>query len=152
MAASHLRWSVLRTLVMAIKTASTPGSAGLGARFAVTPRMLSATLRGRYPGMSRATLAMMLAGVAYIVLPVDVIPEIFLGVFGIADDAFVLTWIAATFVNSTEDFIAWERGGPQDSHSAFDGQTFDAPAYEPRPGAERAPFTATETVRSHVVG
>ena len=29
--------------------------------------------------------------------------------FGLADDAVVMSWIAATVVNETESYLAWER-------------------------------------------
>lgn len=124
MGATHLRWGVMRTLVAAIKTTMAPGSASLPARLAVLPRLVGASLRGQYPGLSRTTIAMMLGATAYILMPVDVIPEVFLGVFGVADDAFVLTWLAATLVNATEDFMTWERGTPstpQDRFEAYGG-------------------------------
>ena len=35
-------------------------------------------------------------------------PEL-LGIFGLLDDAFVLSWVAARLVTETEDFIAWEQ-------------------------------------------
>jgi uncharacterized membrane protein YkvA (DUF1232 family) len=56
----------------------------------------------------------MLAGaVLYVVSPVDFLPEAVLSVFGLVDDAFVLTWIAAAMVAETESFLAWERSAPE---------------------------------------
>jgi uncharacterized membrane protein YkvA (DUF1232 family) len=42
---------------------------------------------------------------------VDVFPEALFSILGFADDAMVASWIAATLVNETEAFLAWERGG-----------------------------------------
>jgi uncharacterized membrane protein YkvA (DUF1232 family) len=52
----------------------------------------------------------MAAGVAYVVSPFDLVPEGFLTVFGLADDAMVVSWVAALLINETESFLAWERG------------------------------------------
>ena len=38
---------------------------------------------------------MVLGAVAYVVSPIDLIPELALSVFGLADDAVVVSWIAA---------------------------------------------------------
>jgi uncharacterized membrane protein YkvA (DUF1232 family) len=43
------------------------------------------------------------------VSPIDLIPELALSVFGLADDAVVVSWIAATVVNETESYLTWER-------------------------------------------
>jgi uncharacterized membrane protein YkvA (DUF1232 family) len=51
--------------------------------------------------------------VAYVVSPVDLMPEAVLGVFGLGDDAVVVTWVAITVVNLTEDFLAWEGARPR---------------------------------------
>jgi uncharacterized membrane protein YkvA (DUF1232 family) len=70
--------------------------------------MLLATLRGRYDGMGR--LLLILAGTAYIISPIDVVPELFFLVFGLADDAIVIGWIAGALLAETERFLAWEGG------------------------------------------
>ena len=46
-----------------------------------------------------------------VVSPFAVVPEAFLSVFGLADDAVVASWIAAALVNETENFLRWERTG-----------------------------------------
>ena len=38
-------------------------------------------------------------------------PEALFGVFGLTDDAIVVTWLIAALVNDTEEFITWERSG-----------------------------------------
>ena len=50
-----------------------------------------------------------LAGAAaYVVSPVDLLPEAVLSVVGLADDAVVLAWFATALVQDTDDFLAWE--------------------------------------------
>jgi uncharacterized membrane protein YkvA (DUF1232 family) len=104
------RWGVFRTLTTALRTAIRPGSPGLGERLSALPRLFRATVRGDYRGTTPTKLFMVVAAAAYVLSPFDVVPEAFLTIFGLADDAFVVTWIAATVVNETESFLAWERG------------------------------------------
>jgi uncharacterized membrane protein YkvA (DUF1232 family) len=111
MAASRL--GAFRTIVTALRTAVRPGSPGLGERVAALPRLVRATLTGQYTGTTRGRLLMVLGAIAYVVSPIDVVPEAFLTVFGLADDAVVVSWIAATLVNETESFLGWERSVAQ---------------------------------------
>jgi hypothetical protein len=83
------------------------GGPGLGKRLAALPRMLKATASGEYDGGVR--LAMMAAAVAYVASPVDLMPELFLTVFGLADDALMITWLAGSVLAETERFLAWEK-------------------------------------------
>src|SRR5690242_17906118 len=58
------------------------GGPPLGRRLAAIPRMIKATLRREYDGGLR--LAMMVAATAYVASPIDLAPELFLAVFGLA--------------------------------------------------------------------
>jgi uncharacterized membrane protein YkvA (DUF1232 family) len=79
----------------------------LGRRLAALPRMIFATLAGRYDGKAR--LATMLFATAYIASPVDLVPEAFLLFFGLIDDAAVAIWLAGAVLSETERFLEWER-------------------------------------------
>ncbi|MEW2383197.1 YkvA family protein [Micromonospora sp. NPDC047707] len=83
------------------------GGPSLGARLAALPRMIRATARGEYDGGLR--LALMTAATAYIVSPVDLLPEIPLAIFGLADDAVMVTWLAGSVLAETERFLEWEK-------------------------------------------
>jgi uncharacterized membrane protein YkvA (DUF1232 family) len=83
------------------------GGPSLGKRIAAVPRMLKATARGQYDGGMR--VALMAAATAYVVSPIDVIPEAFLLVVGLADDAVMITWLAGTVLAETERFLEWEK-------------------------------------------
>ena len=95
-----------------------------------------------------ATSALLAAAVAYVVSPLDLVPEALFGIFGIADDAVVVTWLAAALVADTEAYLLWERAAgradgerhPRDYARAGGGPQ-DMPADEYR-----------RTVRSQVVG
>lgn len=84
------------------------GGPPLGRRLAALPRMVMATLRGQYDGRMR--LALMVAALAYVLSPVDLVPEAVLMAFGLADDALVITWLAGAVLSETERFLHWERG------------------------------------------
>jgi hypothetical protein len=94
-----------------LKQARQPGSPGIGARIGAIPRMIGATLTGRYPGMSRARLLLLAAGTGYIVSPIDAMPEMFMLFLGVADDIGVAVWLAGALLVETDHFLAWERGG-----------------------------------------
>jgi uncharacterized membrane protein YkvA (DUF1232 family) len=81
---------------------------GLGARLGALPRMVWAILTGRYDGKARLA-AMAVAG-AYIVSPVDLIPDWFAPLFGLGliDDAGVALWLAGAVLSETERFLLWE--------------------------------------------
>ena len=103
------RWAVLRTFGVALRAALRPGAPGLSDRMAALPRMVRAGLRGEYAGLSRGRALALLTALAYVVSPVDLVPEGMLAVFGLADDAMVVGWLAASLITHTEDFLAWER-------------------------------------------
>ena len=71
------------------------------------PRMVKASLRGEYDGGLRIFL--MAAASLYILSPLDAIPELFLSIFGLIDDAFVVAWLFGTLLSETERFLEWEK-------------------------------------------
>jgi uncharacterized membrane protein YkvA (DUF1232 family) len=125
------RLGVFRTLAVALRTAVRPGSPGLGERLAALPRLVRATVRGEYRGTTASRLFLIAVAAAYVLSPFDLVPEAFLSIFGFADDALVVSWIAAALVNETESFLAWERG-PE--------------------GVRRGRPAPADTVPGHVVG
>ncbi|SBT52045.1 YkvA family protein [Micromonospora auratinigra] len=82
------------------------GGPSLGARLAALPRMIRATAKGEYDGGLR--LALMAGATAYVVSPVDLVPEAFLAIFGLVDDAVMVTWLAGSVLAETERFLQWE--------------------------------------------
>jgi uncharacterized membrane protein YkvA (DUF1232 family) len=83
------------------------GGPSISKRLAALPRMLKATAKGEYDGGVR--VAMMAAATAYVVSPIDFIPEAFLLVVGLADDAVMITWLAGSVLAETERFLEWEK-------------------------------------------
>lgn len=101
-----LRRTAAFTALWRALTAGSRGGPSLGKRLAAIPRMIKATASGQYDGGMR--LAMMVAATAYVVSPVDLVPEAFLFVFGLADDALLVTWLAGSVLAETERFLTWE--------------------------------------------
>ena len=83
------------------------GGPSLGTRLAALPRMIKASTRGDYDGGLR--VAMMAAATVYVISPIDVVPEAFLWVFGLADDAVMIAWLAGSVLSETERFLEWEK-------------------------------------------
>jgi uncharacterized membrane protein YkvA (DUF1232 family) len=104
-----MRWGALRSLGRAFRTAVRPGTPGMGERLTAVPRLVSATFRGDYPGTSSGRLVAIFAAILYVVSPVDLVPELVLPLLGLADDAVVISWVAASLINETESFLGWER-------------------------------------------
>ena len=107
--ATARRVTAARALWSAFLGARRAGAPGVRERVRSFPRLVSATLTGRYLGMSRSRLAVMLLGVVYVISPVDVMPELLLTVFGLGDDALVVAWLAGTLLAETDAFLTWER-------------------------------------------
>jgi uncharacterized membrane protein YkvA (DUF1232 family) len=83
------------------------GGPSMGKRLAALPRMIKASTRGEYDGGMR--VALMAAATAYVVSPIDVIPEAALLVFGLADDAVMIAWLAGAVLSETNRFLEWEK-------------------------------------------
>jgi uncharacterized membrane protein YkvA (DUF1232 family) len=118
MARHTSRMGMVTMIAQSVRTAVRPGSAGLVERVHALPRMLSAITRGEYRGTTFGHVALLAAAAAYIVSPLDFMPEALFGVLGLTDDAVVVTWLVAALVNDTEAFIQWERSGGRATTSA----------------------------------
>lgn len=92
----------------AYRQVSRPGSPSLGSRIKAVPRMLGAALRGDYPELTKGKLAMLAAAVAYIVSPVDGVPEFLPGI-GVVDDFGVFLWLMTALLGESGRYIEWAR-------------------------------------------
>lgn len=106
MAKTLKRTAAFTALARALMSGSR-GGPSLGKRLAALPRMLKASARREYDGGLR--VAMMAAATAYVISPVDAVPEAFLFVFGLVDDAVMITWLAGSVLAETERFLEWEK-------------------------------------------
>ncbi|WP_214106967.1 YkvA family protein [Acrocarpospora catenulata] len=94
----------------AYRDISRPGTPGLLERVRALPRMIGATRRGEYGGLSKGKLTMLGLAVLYIVSPIDAIPDFLVGI-GVVDDFGVFLWLMATLLGESGDFLRSERGG-----------------------------------------
>ncbi|GAA3297424.1 MULTISPECIES: YkvA family protein [Dactylosporangium] len=84
-----------------------PDTPGVGRRIAAIPRMVKATMKGEYDGGKR--LAMLAVAGAYIISPIDAVPEAFLFVLGLVDDLAVAGYFAGALMDELERFLEWEK-------------------------------------------
>lgn len=101
-AALHVLWDTVRGQ-------RRPGSPGVGERLATFPRMVRASRRGEYLGFDTRRLALLGVAAAYIVSPIDLLPEALLLAVGLTDDVLVLAWLAGALLADTEAFLEWEH-------------------------------------------
>ena len=90
MAGKHLK--LIATVASVVRASTRPGAPSLASRVQAVPRLVRATLSGRYVGTTRGRLGLLAAAAAYIVSPVDLVPEAILPVLGTVDDAVVISW------------------------------------------------------------
>ena len=74
--------------------------------------MVADTTAGRYKGLSKTTIALLVGGLAYLALPLDIVPD-FVPVAGWLDDAAVLAWIFKRSTAELARYRAW-RNAPRD--------------------------------------
>jgi uncharacterized membrane protein YkvA (DUF1232 family) len=101
----------------AAAAAGSDGPVGLGRRIAAIPALVRDVLLGRYDGLSRRRLLLMVLAGLYIVSPVDLLPEAILTIPGLADDAVVGSWLVAAMLAATGGYSLW-RDGRIDSSGA----------------------------------
>ena len=101
-----------RAAFVAATTASAAqhGPVGFAQRLAAFPRLVRDVLLGRYDGMSRGKLLLMVAAAVYIVSPIDFLPEALLTIPGLADDAVVAGWLLASVLGGSAAYAAWREG------------------------------------------
>jgi uncharacterized membrane protein YkvA (DUF1232 family) len=108
------RVAALTMLWRALRAGRRPGAPGIGAQLAAVPRMLAMGFTGRYPGLAKSRILLAVLGLLYVVSPVDLMPELLLGLFGLGDDALVTAWVAGAVLGETDAFLRWEAaGGPR---------------------------------------
>lgn len=100
--------SAVRSLRDSVSAVADPAGPSVTARLASLPRMVKAVAAKDYTGASPARVGLMVAAAAYIASPVDLIPEKFAPILGLADDAVVLAWLAGALVQETDQFLQWE--------------------------------------------
>ena len=103
------RLTAVRLIWQVVTRRRAAGSPGLADRVGALPRLTLGALTGRYPVLTRGRLALIVLAVAYLVSPVDALPELLLGPDGLLDDGVVALWLGGALMVETERFLAWER-------------------------------------------
>ena len=106
------RVAAFTALWRAVSRGHRPGTPGLAERARAVPRMVGDALSGRYAAVGRSRLALLGLALVYLVSPVDLVPEAFVPLLGLADDSVVALWLAGAFLAETDRFLAWERDRP----------------------------------------
>jgi uncharacterized membrane protein YkvA (DUF1232 family) len=99
-------------------------------RFTAIPGMLGATITGRFPGATRSAVGLSLLGIVYVISPLDLIPELFLGPFGLADDAGILALSVGYLVTASDRYLHWRNGTTQQEGSTSTKTRFDSDVVE----------------------
>jgi uncharacterized membrane protein YkvA (DUF1232 family) len=106
------RIAAFRALWRVLADGRKPGAPGFGDRLRSLPRMLAGALSGRYPELSRGRLGLLVLALAYLVSPVDLVPEAFLALLGLGDDVIVALWLGGAVLVETDRYLEWERHQP----------------------------------------
>jgi uncharacterized membrane protein YkvA (DUF1232 family) len=106
------RIAAFRALWHAVSQGRRPGAPGFGDRLRSLPRMVVGAVSGRYAELGKGRLALFVLALAYLVSPVDLVPEAFLALLGLGDDAIVALWLGGAFLVETDRFLNWERSRP----------------------------------------
>jgi uncharacterized membrane protein YkvA (DUF1232 family) len=104
------RRAAFGALWRAVSQGRKAGAPGIGDRLRALPRLATGAVSGRYPDLGRGRLALVMLALAYLVSPVDLVPELFLPLLGLGDDAVVALWLGGVFLVETERYLQWERG------------------------------------------
>lgn len=94
----------------AAAAAATDGPVGFAQRVGSIPRMARDVLSGRFDGIGRGRLLIMALAVVYIISPIDLLPEAFLTLPGMLDDAGIAAWLIAALFGATTAYRHWETG------------------------------------------
>lgn len=70
-------------------------------------RLMRAYAKGEYRAIAWESLVLAAAAVAYLVSPIDLIPDMVPG--GLIDDAVVITFVVGLIRSELDDFIEWEQ-------------------------------------------
>jgi uncharacterized membrane protein YkvA (DUF1232 family) len=96
-----------------------PGTPSLADRARAVPRMLGGALTGRYSILTKGRIGLFVLAIAYLLSPIDLVPEAVFSVFGLIDDGVVALWLGGALLVETERFLDWEA---DDRPTIVDGE------------------------------
>lgn len=94
-----------RASTVAAAARASRGRHPLGARIVAIAPMLRDAFTGRWKSAPHGRLVAGLAGIAYVLSPIDLLPEILLGPFGLGDDLAIAVVSLAALMASAEDWL-----------------------------------------------
>ncbi|MBP2472025.1 uncharacterized membrane protein YkvA (DUF1232 family) [Crossiella equi] len=100
-------------IVLAVRRRRGLGSPSTFQRVRALPRMLRAMRDRRYPAPPWSKRLFWIAGILYILSPVDLVPELVLPFIGLTDDVGLGAFLLAQLRAETGRFVLAERGQPQ---------------------------------------
>ena len=100
-----------RTMTVAGAVKASGGRVPLGQRLAAILPMLRDSFTGRWLEAPRGRLVAAVLGIAYVVSPIDLMPEALLGPFGLGDDIAIAAFSVAVLMSSAEAWLG--RGSEQ---------------------------------------
>lgn len=71
------------------------------------------SLKGEYPGFPKTKMLLVVGALAYLLLPLDLVPD-FIPLVGWLDDIIVVTWVIAQCKGELERYKAWRRKSGKD--------------------------------------
>ena len=94
----------------ALSKEASKDTVGFFSRIVSVPSMLLSALRGVNPEVSRGKALMFVLAALYIVSPVDLVPEVFVPVVGLVDDAMVASWLVVSVLAAAGSYVAFKDG------------------------------------------
>ena len=91
----------------AAASARTGALSGVFQSLSALLRLLRAYVKGEYRNVPPKSLILIVAGILYFLMPIDVIPDFIVGL-GFIDDAAVLAWVVGTVKIVLDEFVVWE--------------------------------------------
>jgi len=94
---------------MQILKGNSPAALALKEKISAAQRMVQAYIRGDYRVIPWKSLLLLVSGIIYFVMPLDLVPD-FIPLMGFLDDLSIMLWIFQAVKTDIEDFEEWEKG------------------------------------------